>query len=366
MTTSPLITLTFTSTFNPASSFSATLQRAIRGEGSLAVTENLTIFSDAISLTSISNAHQVVVTPQSGTSDNLSTINAAVGTPGGTIVSISRASSSYNITVNDSSFGGNIRLGAGYNYLLSSSPLMLMYDGSGTWYDISSSQSIKVASASNFTIYCDSALGNDSTGSGASSSPFATLSKAFTYLESLSCYFSGSITVWLAAGSYDGAALGDGLMSKNRITIRGPSVSARTRPTAIISGSAGSASYGLFFQKYANVYVKDVEINGFSGYAESGIAGADWCDIYCENVWLIDSYYNINTRGWARIRFQGGCLIDDGYASVLCFDFSFVTIGYLSSGTVATMPTINPTIADRIWPSGVWSPGQFPCQSHGH
>lgn len=180
---------------------------------------------------------------------------------------------------------------------------------------------------------------------GTVGSPFLTLAYAFSVLEGLSAYFSGSITINIAAGSYDGAAFPDGVTSKNRITIAGVNNGEGVRPTTIISGSVGSSTYGLFFQRFNNVFVRDIEITGFSGNAESGIAGADWCDVYTKNVWLINNFYNLNFRGWARLRFQGGCIKTDGYAGVLCFDFAFVTIGYMPSGVTPTVPTVDPTIS---------------------
>ncbi len=169
--------------------------------------------------------------------------------------------------------------------------------------------------------------------------PFATLQAALTALGNYGPELHGTWTIQLAAGTYAGAQFPIGLSARTTVIIKGPDVGGHPNvPTAIIDAAGSAYRNGIGGQRRANVEIRDVKIQGFSGTGEAGIVFMEHSRVILRNVHVDDCYIGWSFADFVFYTAQGGIIAGCEYGIQELFDVvrNFKTVAALADGTQIT------------------------------
>ena len=156
-------------------------------------------------------------------------------------------------------------------------------------------------------IYIAASGGLDTNDGLSSSEPFATVQAALDIVTNYGGVLRGTWRFDLAAGTYteDGIQIQELTYSNNAVQIQGPDVSGGV-PTAIISGSGGSAN-GLIFNRKIEAQVKDIKFTTF-GTTRDAVIISQMSDVRTINVHVDGAQRGVLVDELSKARIEGGII----------------------------------------------------------
>lgn len=190
------------------------------------------------------------------------------------------------------------------------------------------------------------------------SQPMASFQEAFDALANYGPMLDGDWAVVSAAGTYTGSAATNQthtVPSRNYVTIRGPVAGHPTVPTAIFSGSGGSAyEHGLRISGVGvRAIVRDILFEDYTGSnSRIGCVGENEADLYTQNVHAADcDWCGIYAFGTLHARIAGG-ILDGCRSGFVANSANECTIGYGAASTADGPVVTNATQSAIYWSRG--------------
>lgn len=184
----------------------------------------------------------------------------------------------------------------------------------------------------NINIYV-SPTGDDNNHGLTVGSPFQTIQKAFDLIKELSfAHLTAKFIVNLGAGTYASETSVSGILTNQRIEVRGVNVSGGV-PTSIIDGQS-SSSFGMIFSANMFLYFKDIKVINIVSGANSGtgIQVQDGCDAWFENVHVDNcDFVGLYANSNCKFRVTGGHY-NNCQRALRAYSNTSFSIGYNSSG----------------------------------
>jgi hypothetical protein len=190
--------------------------------------------------------------------------------------------------------------------------------------------------------------GSDSNLGLSASAPFLTVQKAFDIIADYAPVLGGTWTVNLAAGTYTDPASMSAIHSRTAITIKGPTVTHNTEPTAIIDGT-GVSGHGWTFTRHMNIVLQDLKFMDWQNTAQnSGIYVEDFVRIRCNNVWCESNEIGIQAKFQCDVKVNGGTF-DSNTAGVWLFTNCSYDLGHQATQLSEGCTFVNNTYGFRLW-----------------
>jgi hypothetical protein len=149
--------------------------------------------------------------------------------------------------------------------------------------------------------------------------PVSTIQKAFDYLENYTPILTGYWQINSAAGTYTNrAALKDGLLSENPITLKGADVGGHPNvPTSNLSEGTNISATGIKVTGGSKLIIQDFKLSGYNGNASSnGVSVADSrSKMWLINVHATDCYIGSSSIQQSMIDVKGGIFDHCGYTN---------------------------------------------------
>lgn len=172
---------------------------------------------------------------------------------------------------------------------------------------------------------------------GLSAAQPLTLQAAINALGNYGPVLDGIWTVNLAAGTYTGGGIFDGISSNNRIVVQGPDVGGHPNvPTAILDGTAQTAASGIYATGVGlKLHIKNIKsINWRSSSVSSGFIFSNGAEPYLENCHTNNCLWaGANFDSVPLMRVKGGIYENSTYYGLRCRAQVSFSIGYQGNAT---------------------------------
>ena len=200
-----------------------------------------------------------------------------------------------------------------------------------------------------------SPTGSDSNDGLSSLEPVETIQRGLDVLGEYGPFLDGTWKVKLSAGTYleVGASIPNGLGSRNRIVVCGPTAGHPNIPTAIIDGTGGAVyTHALTANTGNYATFQDIKaINFGSDNSTGGFLGQSGADLYVLNC-------HVDGAGWFGCyitnssigRVSGG--IFTNCREGVSFNASSGTVGYGASSLATGTQLVNCTESGVLWSRG--------------
>jgi hypothetical protein len=210
--------------------------------------------------------------------------------------------------------------------VLNDSDYLMVYDSE----EVGSEQTKKVAISDYITVINQdlelnvATTGSDVTGDGSVGSPFATINGALEWCKNKTTNDGVTITITLAAGTWNDHPVINIYGGSSRIVILGDFTTPSNVTINFATGSHGINIYGPSMREF---HIQGLTINGFD-YTEwnSGILTYYGAVVYLQKVLISDFGNGVYAFFNSNIIAKNGCTFDGGYNGAFAQNFSKIDL----------------------------------------